>query len=36
MCCGSVQSIVILVIFVEKLRELLGDRYAEFDKLLIV
>ena len=33
MCCGSVQPIVILVTFVEKLRELLRNRYAEFDKL---
>ena len=31
MCCGSVQPIRLT--FVEKLRELLGDRYVNFDKL---
>ena len=30
MCCGSVHPIVI---FVEKLWELLGERYVDFDKL---
>ena len=30
LCCGSVHPIVI---FVEKLWELLGERYVDFDKL---
>ena len=31
MCCGSVQPIIISVIFVEKLWELLDDRYVNFE-----
>ena len=33
MCCGSVQPIVILEASLWKLQELLGNRYADFDKL---